>query len=857
MNWRYNPSYKKIDATFSIKQSSILVTKNIYFMKKITTILLLLFATILSAQIRGTITDNKGITLPSVSVFVENTYNGTSSNENGSYELNVKKSENYTIVFQYLGYKTLKKSINPTEFPFVLNVQLTEENIDLAEVVINTKDNPANKVIRKAIAARKDNSDKMARFKADFYSRGIFKLKDAPKKILGQEIGDMDGSLDSTGTGIIYLSETISKIMYEKPDNFKEKIVASKISGNDNGYSYNSARGSAFDFYNNTVSLGAKMISPIADNAFSYYKYVLEGTFQDENNQMINKIKLIPRRDAEPVFEGYIYIVEDSWAIYGVDVEIKGYRAKQEFMNTMNLKQNFSYNSKNHIWSKNSQSLEFSAGFFGITFLGKFSHVFTNYEFPDEFTKKTFTNEILSFEDNANKKDSTFWNTIRPIPLTLEETKDYSKKDSLQVLRKSDKYLDSIDAKHNRFKILDIVTGYRYKNSKKNWTLAYDGLSDLTSLGYNTVQGWNLNSGFSYTKFNEDNGKYTRIKSTFNYGLAEDRLRVMGNFIHRFNSQNYASLTVSGGSTVSQFNESEPISKLVNYVSTLFFKNNYMKIYNKEFAAVSYGQEVANGVYLSGSIGYEQRKNLFNNTDFVIIKNNDDFTSNNPLAPNDYTNPTFLTHHLTKASIGTRINFGQKYISRPDSKLKIRNAKYPTLYFDVEKAFAATDKKYEYEQITGRLFYTKTLGNKGNFATNIKAGKFFNADGISFIDYQHFNGNQTHVGTSASYLNVFNLMPYYTNSTNDSFVEIHAEHNFDGFIMNKIPLLNKLNTTLIVGFHNLSTTDKKPYQEFTVGLDRLGFGKFKLFRVDYVRSYQNGYLGDGVVFGLKFLNVLD
>ncbi|CAM4177258.1 DUF5686 domain-containing protein [Flavobacterium antarcticum] len=820
-------------------------------------LLFFFFTAVLSAQIRGTVTDNNGLTLPAVSIFIENTYNGTSSNDQGSYELNVKTTGTYTIIFQYLGYKTLKKTVTISSFPHELNVKLAEENIDLAEVVINKKDNPADRVIRKAIAARKDNSDRTARFKADFYSRGIFKLKDAPKKIFGQEIGDMDGSLDSTGTGIIYLSETISKIMYEKPNNFKERIIASKISGNDNGYSYNSARGSAFDFYNNTVSLGAKMISPIADNAFSYYKYVLEGTFQDENNQMINKIKLVPKRDAEPVFEGYIYIAEDSWAIYGVDVDIKGYRAKQEFMNTMNLKQNFSYNTKTHIWSKNSQSLEFNAGAFGITFLGKFTHVFTNYEFPDEFSKKTFTNEILSFEDNANKKDSTFWNTARPVPLTMEENKDYIKKDSLQILRKSDKYLDSIDAKHNKFKILDLATGYSYRNSKKNYTLSYDGLIDFTSLSYNTVQGYNLNSGFSYTKFNEENGKYTRIKSTFNYGFAEERLRVMGNFTHRFNTQNYATLTVSGGTTVSQFNETEPISKLVNSVSTLFFKNNFMKLYNKEFARIAFGRDVANGVYLSAAVAYEQRKNLFNNTDFVIIKNNDAFTSNNPLAPNDYTTPAFETHHLTKASIGTVINFGQKYISRPDSKLKVRNSKYPTLFFNVEKAFAATDKNYAYEQISGRVFYSKVLGNKGSFATNIKGGKFFNAENISFIDYQHFNGNQTHVGTGFSYLNVFNLMPYYTNSTNDSYFELHAEHNFEGFIMNKIPLLNKLNTTLIVGFHNLSTPDRKPYQEFSVGLDRLGFGKFKIFRFDYVRSYQNGYQGDGVVFGLKFLDVLN
>jgi hypothetical protein len=143
---------------------------------------------------------------------------------------------------------------------------------------------------------------------------------------------------------------------------------------------------------------------------------------------------------------------------------------------------------------------------------------------------------------------------------------------------------------------------------------------------------------------------------------------------------------------------------------------------------------------------------------------------------------------------------------------------------------------------------------------NVKAGKLFNAENISFIDYRHFNGNQTHIGTSDRYLNVFNLMPYYANSTNDSYFENHFEYNDTGFIMNKIPLLNLLKSTMNVGFHSLAIPDRKPYTEFTVGLDNLGFGKFKLFRVDYVHSYQGGVQQNGanpVVFGLKILNVLD
>jgi hypothetical protein len=155
------------------------------------------------------------------------------------------------------------------------------------------------------------------------------------------------------------------------------------------------------------------------------------------------------------------------------------------------------------------------------------------------------------------------------------------------------------------------------------------------------------------------------------------------------------------------------------------------------------------------------------------------------------------------------------------------------------------------------MTYDLSLRNKGLLAMNLRAGKFFNAEGISFIDYKHFNGNRTHVGQSDRYLHVFNLLPYYESSTNDQYSESHFEYYDNGYIINKIPLLNLLQSTLVIGFHNLTVPERKPYQEATIGLDNLGFGKFRVFRLDYVRSYQSGFREDGVIFGIKFLNLLD
>ena len=803
------------------------------------------------SQIRGTVTDDKGSPLPFVNIFEENTYNGTTTNDKGQFTLNVK-SENPTIIFQYLGYKTVKKSIAKNLFAESLAITLLEENITLKEVVINPKDNPANEIIRNAIKNKKENSEQTARFKSDFYSRGIIRLKDAPKKIMGQKFDFFDEILDSTRSGIIYLSETVSKITFQKPDKMKEIIVASKVSGKDNGFSFNNAASVNFDCYENYLPFQINVVSPIANNAFNYYKYKFEGSFFTENKQQINKIKVIARRQTEPVLEGYIYIADDSYAIYATDLSIKGNQMQTPAIDKLTLKQSYSYNSLNKIWIKNTQTIDFVAGLLSIKVNGRFTYVYSNFEFEKAFAKKTFTNEILSFQENANKKEDAFWNTIRPVPLTEEESTDYAKKDILQTKKKSQKYLDSIDKKHNKFKIMDIVSGYSYANSFKKWSLNYDG--PIRSIAFNTVQGWRINAGVSFTKRDEDKRTYTKIGSKFDYGFSEQKIRATANYVHKFNNTNNSTLSLNGGSMVNQFNATNPISNIVNTVSTLFFKNNFMKLYEKNFVAASFGRELINGVYMNLNAEYAERKPLFNTSSQSVIKSDALYTSNNPLDPTNETTAALSKHNLVKTNVGMRFNFGQKYLSRPDGKFNIPNDDYPSILLGYEKTFAATDKMYEYDFVAARINYDLTLGNKGTLQMVLKGGKFFNGNGISFVDYKHFNGNQTHIGQSDSYTNVFNLLPYYAASTNDSYSETHLEHNDKGFLMNKIPLLKYLQSQLVLGFHNLAIPDRKPYQEFSVGLDNLGFGKYRFFRLDYVRAYQSGYQGDGIIFGMKFLN---
>ena len=815
--------------------------------------LLLLFALLLfgycQAQIQGNVTDTNNQPLPFVNIFIENSYTGTTSNEEGYYELNISKTGDYILVFQSLGYKTVKKTITIEAFPFDLNMRLLDEEITLNEVVINAEDNPADAIMRQAIANRQKNLERVKSFKADFYSRGLMRIKDAPEKILGQDIGDLGGGLDSTRSGVIYLSETISKLEFLRPDKLKEKILASKVSGNDTGFSFNNAIDVDFDFYENTIELGNQIISPIANNAFGYYRYKLEGIFYDDRGNLINKIKVTPKRENDPVFEGIIYIVEDQWTIYATELSITGVQARIPAADFIKITQNFSYSESDMIWAKISQNIDFKYGLFGIKGDGRFTAVYSNYEFNLGLTKKNFSREIVSFAEAANEKDSLYWKRLRPVPLTDEEITDYIKKDSIQIIKDSKIYKDSVDGVRNKFKVLDVLTGYTYNNTHEEWSAGFN--SPIQTITYNSVQGFNVNIDGFYRKSYDNFNRFFNINGDLNYGFSDDRLRGTLSATYKFNNTSRPYLSLSGGVTTPQFNTENPISRLINSSTSLLFEENFMKIFERSFAKIRYSNEIFNGFRLFTNLSYERRKPLFNTTDQVWLPKDDiEFTSNNPLDAAAFGIAPFTTHNIIKLNVDARINFAQNYLSYPDGKFNLSDDKYPTLLIGYEKGMASTIEDYNFDHIKLRVTQGFDISDKGRFRYNVKAGKFFNGEDISFVDFQHFTGNQTII-QSRSYLEVFNNLPYYVASTNDAYLEMHAEHDFNGFILGKLPLLRKLNFNLVLGAHGLATPDNKPYQEYTIGIDNIGWGKFRFLRLDYLRSYQSGFQSDAIIFGLK------
>ena len=117
---------------------------------------------------------------------------------------------------------------------------------------------------------------------------------------------------------------------------------------------------------------------------------------------------------------------------------------------------------------------------------GNFVGVFSNYNLDPHFPQGFFDAEVFKVEEFANEKMATFWDSIRPIPLSEPEVQEYDVKDSLQKIWKSRAYQDSVDKVANRPKIMSVLNGYTFQNSyhKYSWTIK----SPISNLFFNTVQ---------------------------------------------------------------------------------------------------------------------------------------------------------------------------------------------------------------------------------------------------------------------------------------------------------------------------------------------------------------------------------
>jgi len=185
-------------------------TRKLFFLL----ISLLFFHWAKGAVVSGKITDETDQPLPFVSVYLQGTTQGVTSNKEGNYSIDLPVG-NHDVVFQFIGYKKHGEivRVESAEQKISLNVKMEPQPYEIAEVTVNANaEDPAYEVMRKAIKMRKYYFTQVQSYSCDVYIKGLQRVTSYPKKFMGFDV-NAEGDIDPK-TGIFYLSESVFKIFF-------------------------------------------------------------------------------------------------------------------------------------------------------------------------------------------------------------------------------------------------------------------------------------------------------------------------------------------------------------------------------------------------------------------------------------------------------------------------------------------------------------------------------------------------------------------------------------------------------------------------------------------------------------------
>ncbi|MBU6119925.1 DUF5686 and carboxypeptidase regulatory-like domain-containing protein [Hymenobacter siberiensis] len=870
--------------------------------------LLLIAAPFLSCAgvIRGTVSGANKAGLAFANVAVRGAATSTGANEQGQFLLRLPAGQ-YDLVFQYVGYK---QHIEPVRVPggdstLTVNITLQPEAYSLGEVLVKSSDrDPAYAIIQEAQQWRAYHKREVAAYRARIYIKALGRINETPAKIMGLfKLGP------DIKKGIFYLSETLSDFSFTQPNIVKERMLSSRISGDSRGISFNRASaGRNLTFYENLINPGFSergFVSPIAGNAMLFYKYELVGS-TPQGGVLVHKIRVLPRRRTDPVFAGYIYIVDGSWRIHSVDLHLDK-DAQLDYVDELHLAQQYAPAPGNaNVWLIQSQQVTANLSGLGFKGSGYITAVLSNYanvvptyptppapkaappvivegknaapvgqetaaqirkRKPDlrglnaqvrkkvkQAARDSLKNDIFAqmprgqvqlVEKGVNERDLAYWDAVRPVPLTAEETKDYQVKDSTEVLRRSRPYQDSMDRKRNEFEPINLLMGgYTYVNSFKKTSFYVLPVSRIFQ--YNTVEGAVLNAQATFRKRTDDRRNFS-ITPVLRYGFSSNELNPSLDASWQLHPARRQQIGLKAGRTIENFDKNSQVTPLINTLYTLFDNRNYAKLYRRDGAELSYLTEPVNGLTLLTTAAYFDRHELYNTTDRLIYDvPGRAFTPNRPVS-DELADTGFGRSRILTVALSADFKPGQRYISRPDGKFNL-GSKWPT--FNVQGRLAvphALGADVRYLLLQAGVRDNVPLGLLGASSFRVSVGGFVGKqEGMTFIDYRHFSGNQTLLAGNFS---EFQLLDYYRFSTNNTYLEAHYDHHFNGFIFNKVPLFRKLKWQEVVSFNYLTTAQAGHYVELGAGVEHI----FKVLRVDFYTALQSGQrLGTGFRIGVGF-----
>lgn len=825
---------------------------------------------------------------------------GTTTNMEGQYI--ISNTQGYNIIqFQMIGYKTHTMVLRKGQMQENVKILLESDTYALQDIIVKPKgkkeryrrkNNPAVDLIRNVIA-RKDSGTVKTKnyYTADTYTRMSFALDNFTpnfQKGFWKKVDFIKQYIDTTGeypSITLSIRENLANEYYQQRPQREKKIISRKrffgLESMISTQTLDKTLTSVFtdiDINHNTINLlFNRFVSPLNNSiGISYYKYYIMDTIMVDNEECID-LAFVPVNSESFGFTGHLYILNDS------TYKVKKYTLQVpqdinlNFVSDVVIEHQYKQ-LDDGLWAPDRTSTysKFYLTNRKRTLLARQTKIYTDFDFETAINPRVYspmipTDTVKPPDSTSIRKDFEYWNTHRPEPLSFYESsvmnliEDFKRKPEFNSL------IMAIDALTTEY--LATVPSTRWGESKWDFGPIYNTIS------WNMLEGVRLRIGGTTTA---NLHPHWFLSGYAAFG-SED-LRPKGNLMlmYSFNKKRYYQyeplrhyISISAQYDVDEPGQqfgivdrdnllmsiptSQPVMRNMQYV--LHARANYMKEWPNRMTLKAYfdyeRNEPAGAMQYKRVIGFQDGN--ISQTQEVPYYNNYEAGVEFRYAPGS-------DFPINRSGVETPFTIEQD--------APVFSVVHKMGYLD-DRFCGGKGFYYNYSELVAeKRFWFSSFGH---LDARIQAGMLWNQ--VPFTKL-HIPMVSTSIFLGKNAFNLMQPMEFLF----DRYVALYTTYYFKGWILNRIPGINRLQLRGVISFSGIygGLSDKNnpyiegneglyefpnaalydtngvyqsgytsspigalPYMEMTVGLENI----LKFIRIDYVRrlNYNTYTLPDGNV----------
>ena len=750
--------------------------------------------------VSGKITNSKLEPLAFVSIKIKDMQGGTISREDGKYELKLEEGK-YDLIFSSIGYKTQIITLVVTK-NYVQNIILEiDDSKNLSEVVVKGKiKDRGEEIIRNVIHNKESVLAASGAYTCNVYIKAtqIDSTRRRSKKPIPDSILKKNPNIDLLNMS---MAEISLRMDHASDVKLKEERSGVVKRGNPESLFFLSATEGNFNIYNNllrsNVLSQVPFLSPVSYSGLAAYRYKLVNTKQQGRNK-IYTISIRPRQLSNVTVEGELTVMDSAWVVLSSRYTLPVYHLPE--YDFFEIEQQYSF-IDSQAWMISRQQFTY----YSKTGKGKLSgQTIVNYrdfELNKTFPPKYFGVELSATAQEAYERDSSFWQKARTEPLTEKELRFIRYRDSIYRATHTKAYLDSIDKITNKITWKKVsFTGLTFFKREKERTWAVPPVASI----YQPFQfgGTRINASVWYNKIYRSR-KNLSVFTNLSYGLRNHDLNGSISVSRMYNPFNRGFYRVTLGRDFQYIFNGDAWINMVKR-SNLYLNNSI---------GLGHGLEIKNGLFLYTDLDLSFRRSLSNyKTNPHIDSLFGDWLDDNRAV-------AFAPYNTVHTRVRLAYTPRQKYIREPREKI-ILGSKWPTFYAEWEKGIPILfNSTIDFDYLEFGMQQELKLGVTGVSKYKIITGSFLNTKDLRLVDYKFQRRGDP----------IFFMNPHEAFQSLDStfpvfkrFYQGHYVHEFNGAILNKVPLFKKLQLREIAGGGFLIAPERDlRYFELFAGVERV------------------------------------